>query len=403
MTAETPKTPIFPMVRNCPFDPAPQMTRMREYSAVARVSLWDGSSAWLVTRYADARAALSDPRLSSDATRKEYPHVSAGQAENRLNSPTFMTRDNPDHDIQRRMLTRDFTVKRIEAMRPKIQATLDRLIDDMLAGPRPADLVTAVGLPLPTILICELLGVPYSDRDMFHRTVSKLMLINISREEARAANTEINEYLRRLVDSKDASPGDDVISHLVIEQLRTGTLSRAQVADMAQLLLTAGHETSASMISLGTALLLQHPEQLAELRDTNDPALVANAVEEVLRYLSVTHSGRRRFALEDLTIGDQLIKAGDAILVAVETPNRDPAAFPDPDSLDIHRKARHHVAFGYGIHQCLGQPLARVELQVVYSTLYRRIPTLALAVPLESVPFKHEMAIYGVHALPVTW
>jgi len=301
------------------------------------------------------------------------------------------------------MLTRDFMVKRIEAMRPKIQATLDRLIDDMLAGPRPADLVTAVGLPLPTILICELLGVPYSDREMFHRNVSKLMLINIPREEARAANTEINDFLRHLVDSKNASPGDDVISHLVVEQLRTGTLSRAQVADMAQLLLTAGHETSASMISLGTALLLQHPEQLAELRDTNDPALVANAVEEVLRYLSITHSGRRRFALEDLTIGGQFIKAGDAILVAVETPNRDPDAFPDPDTLDIHRKARHHIAFGYGIHQCLGQPLARVELQVVYSTLYRRIPTLALAVPLENVPFKHDMAIYGVHALPVTW
>jgi cytochrome P450 len=157
------------------------------------------------------------------------------------------------------------------------------------------------------------------------------------------------------------------------------------------------------MIALGTVALLENPEQLAELRDTDDPKLVANAVEELLRYLTIVHNGRRRIALDDIEIGGEVIRAGEGVVIATEVANRDEAAFPDPDRLDIHRTARHHVAFGYGVHQCLGQPLARVELQVVYSTLYRRIPSLALAVPVDELPFKHDMAIYGVHALPVTW
>jgi cytochrome P450 len=215
-------------------------------------------------------------------------------------------------------------------------------------------------------------------------------------------NREMLEYMADLVDQKSRQPGDDVLSHLVVNQLQEGALSRDQVAALGQLFITAGHETTAGTIALSTALLLQHPDQVAELRK-GDAAFIANAVEEILRYLAPTQSGRRRIATEDLDLGGARIKAGDAVIVTAEPPNRDPAAFPDPDRLDLHRQARHHLAFGYGIHQCLGQPLARLELQVVLGTLYRRIPTLALAAPLQDIRFKTDAAIYGIYELPVTW
>jgi cytochrome P450 len=194
-----------------------------------------------------------------------------------------------------------------------------------------------------------------------------------------------------------------MIGRLVTDQLAAGELTRDEVAAMASLMLVAGHETTANMIGLGTLALLEHPEQLAELRDTEDPKLVANAVEELLRYLTIVHSGRRRVATEDVEVAGQLVRAGEGVILANDVGNRDEVQFPEPDTLDIHRQARHHVAFGFGVHQCLGQPLARMELQVVYGTLYRRIPTLALAIPFEDVQFKHDMAVYGVHSLPVTW
>jgi cytochrome P450 len=172
---------------------------------------------------------------------------------------------------------------------------------------------------------------------------------------------------------------------------------------MGVLLLIAGHETTANMIALGTLALLEHPEQLAALRDAGNPQLVAAAVEELLRYLTIVHFGLRRVALADIEIGDRIIRAGDGVILATVAGNRDEQVFADPDRLDIHRDARRHVAFGFGVHQCLGQPLARVELQVAYGTLYRRIPSLRLAVDREQVPFKDDGLVYGVYELPVTW
>jgi cytochrome P450 len=172
---------------------------------------------------------------------------------------------------------------------------------------------------------------------------------------------------------------------------------------MGVLMLLAGHETTANMIALGTLALLEHPDQLDLLRSTDDPALVASAVEELLRYLNITHNGRRRVATEDIEIAGEVIRAGEGIIMPNDIGNRDPSVFPDPDRLDLRRNPRRHVAFGFGVHQCLGQPLARMELQVVYGTLYRRIPTLRLAAPLEAVPFKHDGSVYGVYELPVTW
>jgi cytochrome P450 len=218
-----------------------------------------------------------------------------------------------------------------------------------------------------------------------------------------AAHDELTEYLDGVIADKLAEPADDLLSKLAGERVATGELSRRDAAVMALLLLIAGHETTANMIALGTLALLEHPDQLAALRDTDDPALIAGAVEELLRYLSIVHSGRRRVALQDIEIDGQTIRAGEGIVLAGDTANRDEGAFADADRLDVHREARGHLAFGFGVHACLGQPLARAELQIVYGTLYRRIPGLRLAVPLEQIPFKHDSIVYGVYELPVTF
>ena len=398
------ETPEFPLARGrCPFDPPPELGRIQREEPVTRVRLWDGSTPWLVTRYDDVRQVLADPRISADSDHPGYPAQSAGMRARRRRAKAFISMDDPEHAEQRRLLQPSFMVKKMQALRPRIQAIVDDLIDEMLAGPKPADLVAAFALPLPSLVICELLGVPYADRAFFHRVSRVLVSRDTTPDDALAATEELLAYLGDLVDQKNADPGEDLISRLAVGQLRTGAMTREQIASMGQLLLVAGHETTANMIALGTVALLQHPEQLAELRDAEDPQLIVNAVEELLRYLTITHSGRRRVAREDVEVGGRLIRAGEGVIAAGDIANRDATAFPAPDDLDLHRKARHHVAFGYGVHQCLGQPLARVELQVVYGTLYRRVPTLALARPIEELRFKHDMAVYGVHELPVTW
>jgi cytochrome P450 len=222
-------------------------------------------------------------------------------------------------------------------------------------------------------------------------------------EQSARAVVELRDYLGELADRKRERPGDDVLSRLVVDREATGELSRGDLQSSALLLLVAGHETTANMIALGTLALLENPDQLALLRAADDPTVVAGAVEELLRYLNITHNGRRRVAIEDIEIAGRVIRAGDGVIIANDIGNRDPEAFAEPDLLDIRRDARRHVAFGFGVHQCLGQPLARVELQVVYSTLYRRIPTLRLAADPASIAFKHEAAVYGVHELPVSW
>ncbi|MPY44416.1 cytochrome P450, partial [Streptomyces phyllanthi] len=257
--------------------------------------------------------------------------------------------------------------------------------------------------PLPTLVICELLGVPYRDHAFFQQANSVLVSRDCTPEQAKTARLELQDYLDSLVEAKEREPGDDLISRLVIEQVRPGHLTRAELCSTAVLLLLAGHEPTSNMISLGVLALLQHPEQLAELRDSDDPKVAANAVEELLRYLTIGHSGVRRVAMEDVELNGQIIRAGEGVVLLGDAANRDEAVFDDPGRLDIHRQARHHISFGHGIHQCLGASLTRTELQIVYPTLLRRIPGLRTAIPLEEIPFRHDMAIYGVHELPVTW
>jgi cytochrome P450 len=394
--------PAFPMARaaGCPFDPPPQLLAAEP---ISRVRIWDGSTPWLITDYDIQRAVLGDQRFSADSGKDGYPAVSAAVRVRRERGRAFIAMDDPEHDRYRKMLTRNFMIKRVEAMRPRVQEIVDGLIDDMLAGDQPADLVADFALPVPSLVICELLGVPYADHDFFQARSKKLVSRNTSVEDAVQASDDLRAYLLDLVAAKEKEPTDDMIGRLVSGQLANGELTRDEVVGMASLMLIAGHETTANMIALGTLALLEHPEQLAELRDTDDPKLVANAVEELLRYLTIVHSGRRRVATEDVEIAGRLIRAGEGVVLANDAANRNEDAFPEPDRLDIHRQVRHHIAFGFGVHQCLGQPLARMELQVVYSTLYRRIPTLALAIPFEEVQFKHDALVYGVHSLPVTW
>ncbi|MET7401031.1 cytochrome P450 [Dactylosporangium sp. NPDC005572] len=403
MTESAQDLEAYPMVRQCPFDPPRALAALQAGEKVRRVRLWDGSAPWLVTGYDDVRAVLSDPRISSDTDRPGFPHFSEGSEARRRTAKTFINMDGREHDAKRRLLTRYFTVKRTAAMRPQIQALVDGLVDELLAGPKPVDLVEALALPVPSLVICDLMGVPYTERDLFHRMSRTMISQSSTPEQAVGAMEAMFDFLDRMVSLKDDEPRDDLISNLVVEQLRPGLLSRAELVSMLQLLLTAGHETTANMIALGTLALLRHPEVLDEVRSTDDPELIANTVEELLRWLNVVHTGRRRVALADLELVGEQIKAGEGVIAAHDIANRDPAAFDDPDRLDIHRKARHHIAFAYGVHQCLGQSLARVELQVVYGTLYRRVPTLALATDFDAIRFKASNIVYGVEELPVTW
>jgi cytochrome P450 len=345
---------------------------------------------------------LSDSRFSADTMHSKFPHPSAGFEARREQFRTFIVMDDPEHARQRRMLTGDFAIKRTEALRPKIQDTVDRLIADLLAGDSPADLVRQFSEPLPSLVICEILGVPFADHEFFQDQTRVMASRDTEVAESVAAGHRLHDYLRDLLLEKNRRPTDGVLSRLAVNRLRTGELNVEELTRMAQLMVTAGHETTANMISLGTRALLRNPDQLALLRESDDPRLVAGAVEELLRYLSVT-TGRRRVALEDVEVGGQLIRAGEGVIVDLDTAKRDSTVFDQPERLDLRRNARQHVAFGFGAHQCLGQSLARVELQVVHGTLFRRVPSLRLAAETTDIQFKDDAIVYGVYELPVAW
>ncbi|MFH8558979.1 MULTISPECIES: cytochrome P450 [Streptomyces] len=399
-TAGHPGPLAYPAARaaGCPFDPAPAVDHARREQPVTRATLWDGSPCWLVTRHQDVRDVLGDPRFSAEATRPGFPFLTAGLRELITSTSSSLIRmDDPEHARLRRMLTADFMVKKVEAMRPDVQRLADDLVDRMTDGRTSADLVTEFALPLPSLVICLLLGVPYEDHDFFQERSRVLLSLRSAPEEVRTSSDELFDYLVRLAESKQHEPDDGIVSRLVAR----GELDFEEVANMGRLLLIAGHETTANMTALSTLALLRNPAQLAKLRE--DPSLIKGAVEELLRYLTIVHNGVSRVATEDVTIGGQTIPAGEGVLCTINTANRDDAVFPGGDTLDVSRDARRHVAFGFGVHQCLGQPLARVELQIAVETLLRRLPGLRLDVPFEDVPFRHDMAIYGVHSLPIAW
>ncbi|MFJ9417756.1 cytochrome P450 [Streptomyces sp. NPDC101227] len=396
MTAAQPTIKPQPTVRTCPFDPPEEYRTLREQEPVTQMTLLDGQSGWLVSRYEDVRAVLTDPRFSAggprlgDSTPAGAPHTPP--------PGMFIFMDPPEHTRFRRLLTGKFTVRRMRQLTSLVEQFVAERLDAMARAESPVDLVQEFALPVPSLVICELLGVPYADREEFQRNSARMISLTAGPEANQEAREAMRSHIHRLVRAKRAEPTDDILGELV----QSGELTDEELAGVGSLLLIAGHETTANMIALGTMCLLDNPEQLAALRA--DPTLMDGAVEELLRHLTIVQYGARRIALEDVELHGHVIKAGSPVVASLTSGNRDAAQFPDdPDRLDLMRKYSPHLAFGHGIHQCLGQQLARVEMKAALGALFDRFPTLRLAVPPEDVPMRHDMIVYGVHELPVTW
>ncbi|WP_381558011.1 cytochrome P450 [Streptomyces eurythermus] len=388
----------WPMARTCPFQPPARYAELRATTPVAPARVWDGSRTWLITKHEHMRALLADSRVRIDPARLPRLSPADGAAEA---TRSLLTLDAPDHGTLRRVFIPEFTVRRVRAMRPGIERIVDGLLDRFDTLERPADLVAELALPMSTLVICELLGVPYEDHAFFQSRSERATRL-MGDDASVTALLELRDYLDRLITAKAeaATPDGGVIGTLATQGLRTGELTHADVLDNAVLLLAAGHETSAAMTALSVLTLLQHPDAWRELGE--DPALLPNAVEELLRYLTVA-DGLRRSAAADIELDGHTIRAGDGLIFLLASGNRDEDAFPAPDGFDIHRPARQHVAFGYGPHQCLGQNLARLELEVTLGAVLRRLPGLRLATDADALRVKEDSAIFGLHELPVTW
>ncbi|WP_030987438.1 cytochrome P450 [Streptomyces sp. NRRL WC-3744] len=405
VTEENGDLPGFPMSRGCPYHPPPGYARLGEQGPVARARLYDGRVAWVVTGYAETRRLLVDRRLSSDRSRPDFPVLVPRMAATKLTALVGM--DPPEHDVQRRMLIGSFTVRRVNALRPSIRRIVDERIDAVLgkAGEQAVDLVPEFALPVPSTVICELLGVPYEDHEFFEEQTRRMLQATGTAEQAAGASAALFGYFDALVGAKLAGTDrrhrqDGLLDELVEDRVRGGELSRADLSAIAMFLLVAGHETTANMIGLSILTLLEHPAESARLRA--EPALLPGAVEELLRFLSVADE-LQRVAAADIEVGGVVIREGDAVYLPNAAANRSADAFPDPDTLDVGRSARQHLAFGYGVHQCIGQNLARAELEIALGRLLTRIPTLRLAEPVERLGTKPGGSVQGILRLPVTW
>lgn len=388
----------LPVERTTPLEPPDELRRLRETEPMTRLAFPDGHVGWLVTRHATARAVLADRRFSARRELRRFP-ISGG-ARRRLSEPTppgmFIGADPPDHTRYRRLLTGQFTVHRMRELTPRIEQIVRARLDAMAQTGPPVDLVAEYALPIPSQVICELLGVPYADREAFQRNTRIILSLQTSADEAQAAVDAIRDHITSLVRQKRAEPTDDMLGGLVA----SGELTDEELTNMGFLLLVAGHETTSNMLGLGTFALLEHADQLRALRD--DPNLIENTVEELLRYNSIIQFGTTRAALEDVEVDGHVVKAGETVVISIPAGNRDPDRFDTPETLDVTRPATGHLAFGHGIHQCLGQQLARIEMRVGYLELFRRFPTLRLAVPASEIRAR-DSGILGLDELPVTW
>ena len=392
----------FPFARQCPFDPPPQYAAARAEGPLLAVSLWNGKRAWVVTRHAQIRAILmDDTRFSGRMGHPDFPSVTPARVAVDRNERAFVGMDNPEHDRYRRLFTREFSVRRMQALIPKMQSLADGLIDELIDAGPPADLVTSLAVKYPSLVMSALFGSPYADHAFIIRCAVARHGLTQSTQEAEVKARELAAYVRRLIDTKEAGPGDDMVSRIIDEHVKTGHLSRDDFAEIGAMILRAGHDTTTNMIGMGTLLLLRDDALRAAL--AADPAKIEAAVEEFLRYVAPVQFSPRRVALEDVDIGGVVVKKGEGLFMSLPAANRDERQFAAPDTIDIERDASQHLTFGYGIHQCLGQMLARYELQVMYATILARLPTLRLAVALEDIRFKDDMQIYGIHNLPVTW
>ncbi|WP_245848600.1 cytochrome P450 [Lentzea kentuckyensis] len=376
---------------SAPNFPPPDYARFREQPGLTRTTLPNGSPVWLVARYDDVKAVLTDTRISSNPSHPGFPNPGrTGGVPSQSDVPGwFVGLDPPEHNRFRKALLPEFTVRRIKEMRPAIQRIVDNLIDSMLAEGPTADLVSAFALPVPSLVITDLLGVPYADHEFFESKTRTMVTLSSTDEERDAAGKEILRYLGRLIAIKRLRPGDDLTTRLI----HVGTITPEELAGVTMLLLIAGHETTANNIALGVLTLLMNPQWIGDDR----------VAEELIRLHSVADIVALRTAVEDVEIGGQLIRAGEGVIPLLAGANHDPGSFSCPAEFKPDRPERQHVAFGYGAHLCLGHNLVRAEMEIALKSLFERIPTLSLAVSLDELSFKYDRVLFGMHSLPVRW
>jgi cytochrome P450 len=402
MTQAAPELPPLHMRRDA-FDPVPQLREIRENEGVRTVTGAFGMQVYLVTRYDDIKTVLSDhTRFSND---RPPGFVVPGappvddEAQARARAGNLLGLDPPEHQRLRRMLTPEFTHRRMKRLQPRIVEIVDAQLDALEAAGPGADLVEHFALPIPSLVICELLGVPYADREGFQKRSARQLDLSIPIPERFELQRQGRAYMAGLVERARTEPGDDILGMLIREH---GTdLSDDELIGIAGLLLLAGHETTSNMLALGTLALLRHPDQLATVRD--EPGAVAPAVEELLRWLSIVQTAIPRITTTDVEIAGVTIPAGHLVFASLPCGNRDGEFIEAPEVLDIARGAPGHLAFGHGVHHCLGAPLARMEMQIAFPALLRRFPALALAEDFADVQFRSFHFIYGLKSLEVRW
>jgi cytochrome P450 len=399
---QAPELPPLHMRRDA-FSPTPELREIRETSGVRTVLNAFGMEVYLVTRHEDVKDVLSDHVRFSNGrppgfTLPGAPEISAEEQAS-ANAGNLLGLDPPEHQRLRRMLTGEFTVRRMKRLEPRIVAIVEQQLDEMEAAGPPVDLVAHFALPIPSLVICELLGVPYADREDFQRRSARQLDLSIPIPERLELAREGRAYMAALVTGARRNPGEDMLGMLVREHGHE--LTDDELRGIASLLLLAGHETTSNMLGLGTLALLRHPEQLAAVRDDADA--VGPAVEELLRWLSIVHSAIPRITTADVEIAGVPIPAGQLVFVSLPSGNRDPGFIDSPEMFDIRRGAPGHLAFGHGVHHCLGAPLARMEMRIAFPALLRRFPNLALAEDFSDVQFRSFHFIYGLRSLEVTW
>ena len=402
MTSQ-PGTIRFPLPPSpVPYDTGPEIRALAARCPVARVELPDGSAAWLVTGFGEVREVLIDQRYSRALA---YAPDRPRQGMDFIIAESILGMDPPGHSRLRKLVASAFTERRMQSLRPEVTRIVDSLLDQMIAGPRLADLVRSFSLLLPSRVICSLLGVPPGDLDVFHEWLNTLLADwSRSPEEIAEAYTAINGYMAELIAGKRGEPADDLISVLIDARDSGDRLSEDELVQFCFALLTGGHETTSNQLNMSLVALGRHPDELARLRA--DPGLIPGAVEELLRFVQIGGKGGiplARITREQVCLHGVTIPAGEAVLPMLNMANRDPAAFPEPNRLDLRREPKTHVAFGAGAHHCLGAQLARMELQEGLRGLLTRLPGLRMAVPLAEIEFREGHVLASMRELPVTW
>lgn len=393
--------PDFPVRRECPFQPPAVYAEWRDEAPAKKVRLPSGMQAWAVTRHSDVQEVLSSESTSADTTDPRFPQLMKG-----IFGPTggksLRSTDEPEHGQIRKMVAPEFTTKRINALEPGLRTAVNQTVDQMLASGSPADLHAQLSVPVPCQMICQLLGADPGAEDVFQPIAGRLMDMSVTPEEFDASRRELETFARDLVAAQEADPGDGLVGRLVVSRVRTGEMTVSQLVAFMMTLMVGGHETTASSISMGVLQLLREPEMLEAVR--KDPTLLEAAVEEMFRTQSIGDVVPVRLAIADMSVGGHPVRAGEGLISLGASANHDPDVYDNAAAFSLDRpNRRNHLGFGAGIHSCLGQNLARLELEIVFSTLLERIPTLALAVAEDELEYKWDGFVFGITALPVRW